>query len=398
MKKILSILLSVFTCFSVCAFSSCAQEPPKTNSIVFSDFEKFEPDFQLMRPMNRFGVISVNKESKYVKSGTTSAKLQPLGNYANGDLPFVYIPFTSKRFNYDYTNFAKIKSVTLWMYNAETTMQEVEFGYATKLVNIETVEKQSYAKYQLDTGWTKLVIYPDMEQLGLIGDAKSIPGVYLGFANANSREVEDAPVFYIDDLVINFYDEEVPTPNVVELDAGEIADFEKDWQRKMLSILSAKSICTPEVSIVKAERENVTATSGEKVLKVVMKPGDKDFGTYPRFIIPEKVMQSSGFKDIDPDDYAKYAFKFDVYAKESRVIYCTFTTSGGWSQKVFSYVPTVGEWTTFTLSFADVMLNATHISNPGILSISWPEHVTGGDITMYFDNFRFEKIAEEAEE
>ena len=394
MRKIFSIFLSILACFSAFSFASCDWGKTEETSVVFSDFERFEPDFQLIRPMNYFGVISVNKEEKYVKSGATSAKLQPLGNYANGDLPFVYIPFTSKRFNYDYTNFAKIKSVTLWIYNAETEMKEVEFGYVMKVINIDAVEKQSYAKYQIEPGWTKLVIYPDMEHLSLIGNPKNIPGVYLGFDNANSREVEDAPVFYIDDIVINLYEKEVETKDVVQLESGEIADFEKDWQRKMLSIFSTKSICTPAVSIVKATDENLTAPSGEKILKVVMKPGDKDFGTYPRFIIPEKVMQSSGFKDIEPDDYAKYAFKFDVYAKTERVVYATFTTSGGWSQKVVAYEPTAGEWTTFSLSFTDVLLNSTHISNPGIFSVSWPEHVTGGDIIMYFDNFRFEKIAE----
>lgn len=394
MKKIFSIFLSVLAFCSAFGFGSCESNKTQETSVVFSDFEKFEPDFQLIRPMNYFGVVSVNKEAEYIKSGETSAKLQPLGNYANGDLPFVYIPFMSKRFQYDYTNFAKIKSVTLWIYNAETSMQEVEFGYVMKVINIDAVEKQSFAKYQIEPGWTKLVIYPDMEQLSLIGNPKNIPGIYLGFDNANSRAVEHAPTFYMDDIVINLLEKEAATKDVVQLEAGEIADFEKDWQRKMLSILSPKSICTPAVSIVKAKDENLTAPSGEKILKVVMKPGDKEFGTYPRFIIPEKVMQSSGFKDIDPDDYAKYAFKFDVYAKTERVLYATFTTSGGWSQKVFAYEPTAEVWTTFSLSFTDVLLNSTHISNPGIFSVSWPEHVTGGDIVMYFDNFRFEKIAE----
>ena len=393
MKRILSLLLSVLAFCSVFTLYGCTEKPAPETTVVFSDFEKFEPDFQLIRPMNRFGNISVNQDETFVKNGKTSAKLQPLGNYSNGDLPFIYIPFMSKRFAYDYTNFAKIKSVTLWIYNAQDQMKEVEFGYVMKVINIETVEKLSYAKYQIENGWTKLVIYPDMEQLSLIGNPKSVAGIYLGFDNANSRDIEDAPVFYIDDIVIKLYGSEVATKDVVQLEQGEIADFEQEWQRKMISVFSPKSICTPAVSIINATDENLTATSGEKLLKVVMKAGDKAGGTYPRFIIPEKVMQSSGVKDIDQKEYANYEFKFDVYAKTEKVIYFTFTTSGGWSQKVIAFVPKANEWNTFSLSFTDVNISAAHVSNPGILSISWPEHVVGGDITMYFDNFRFEKIA-----
>jgi hypothetical protein len=34
-----------------------------------------------------------------------------------------------------------------------------------------------------------------------------------------------------------------------------------------------------------------------------------------------------------------------------------------------------------------------HVSDPGYIRIAWAEYVTGGEMTFYFDNFRYEKIA-----
>ena len=79
----LATLLGVFGCFG---FVSCEkEEEPVGDTLVgkvcLNDFETYKPDFQLIRVLNGFGSIDVNKDPKFVKSGEGSAKVRPLGSY-----------------------------------------------------------------------------------------------------------------------------------------------------------------------------------------------------------------------------------------------------------------------------------------------------------------------------
>ena len=83
MKKLFVSLLASIMAFSALAFTGCQKEEEETGTptqVVLADFEKFEPDFQLMRISKHFGAVTVNTDATYVKSGTTSAKVQPLGH------------------------------------------------------------------------------------------------------------------------------------------------------------------------------------------------------------------------------------------------------------------------------------------------------------------------------
>ena len=71
MKKILSLILSV--AFVLSAFVGCApteQAPTVSNKISLCNFEQFEPDFQLIRVVDGFGSVSVNKDEQFVKEGS----------------------------------------------------------------------------------------------------------------------------------------------------------------------------------------------------------------------------------------------------------------------------------------------------------------------------------------
>ena len=94
-KKVLSSVLACVTLLSSFAFASCDKskdQKPEVEQIVLADFEKFEPDFQLIRLSKHFGAVNVNTDSTYVKSGTTSAKVQPLGHVPSKSQPMMFFP------------------------------------------------------------------------------------------------------------------------------------------------------------------------------------------------------------------------------------------------------------------------------------------------------------------
>ena len=139
MKKLLSLILALVisaTTFSLVGCAPSQQTPTDSKKIVLADFEQYKPDFQLMRIMNNFGAVNVNKDAQYVKSGTTSAKLQPLGGYAQSSQPFVYFPLESELFDYDYQDFTKYESVSMWVYNAESEIENMEVGLVAAISDI----------------------------------------------------------------------------------------------------------------------------------------------------------------------------------------------------------------------------------------------------------------------
>jgi hypothetical protein len=395
MRKLLSLILALVTLFTAFAFTGCTpaeQNPTDSKKIDLADFEQYKPDFQLRRLMNNFGAVNVNKDEKYVKSGKVSAKLQPLGGYAQAKTPFLYFPLESERFEYNYTDMTKYESVSMWVYNAETATKNMEIGLVTSITDINTVEKIAGMVCSLVPGWNKVVYYPDLDIINLSYDVTAIPGVYIGFDNANSRDLEDAPVFYVDDVVITKTDVVKEFRDIIELDPGEIANFEKDYQKNILSLIVANAKCVPDMSIVTSAEAGVTATSGNKMLKVVTKPGDTPELTWPMFVIPEKVVRKSGYMNIPREDWSKYQICFDVYAETAaKTFYPEFFGSGGAGWKAYNVRAVKGQWSTFRLSLSDMV--EAHVSDPGYIRIAWAEYVTGGEMTFYFDNFRYEKIA-----
>ena len=393
MKKLLSLILALVTCFTAFAFTGCApteQNPTDDKRIVLADFEQFEPDFQLMRLMNRFGAVSVNEDAQYVKSGKYSAKLQPLGAYAQSAKPFAYIPLESDRFGYNYTDFTKFGSVAMWVYNAQNSNEVMEVGLVASISDINTVEKITGTVVSLTPGWNRVVYYPDLNILNLAYDVTSVPGLYFGFEHTHSRYLEDAPVYYLDDVVLNKTDKVYEVQDIIQLDPGEIVDFEKDYQKNIISLLVANAKCIPDISIVTSAEAGVTATSGNRMLKVVTKPGDANEATWPTFFIPEKIVRKSGYKDIPKEEWSKYSICFDVYAVTgNKTFFPEFYSSGGNGWKAYNVHAEVGKWTTFRIPFTGMVEN--HVTDPGYIRIAWAEYTTGGDMTFYFDNFRFEK-------
>ena len=395
MKKILSLILALVTACTAFAFVGCAptDQAPTSNEIVIADFEKFEPDFQLINLMNRFGAIRVNEDTQYVKSGKYSAKLQPTGSYSQFAKPFMYFPLTSERFNYNYSDMTTYDYVSMWVYNAQDTNKNMEIGVIGQINSVDSVEKATDTVVDLKPGWNRVIYFPNYDMIGLAGDPNNIPGLFLGFDHTHTRDIEEAPVFYLDDVIIKKAATPHEVKDVIQLDPGEIIDFEKDYQRYVITLDVANEKCIPEYGIVTSEEVGIQATSGNSMLKLVTKPGDVFHATWPMFVIPQKVVRESGYMNIPQEDWSKYQICFDVYAETASLdFYPEFFRAGGNNRQAYKIIAEKGKWITFRLNLADMV--TSHVVDPGFIRMAWGEYVTGGEMTFYFDNFRYERIAD----
>lgn len=204
------LLLSLISTLSLIGCSNKKEENPseqesnkvKDNVVEFYNFEQYAPDFELIRLGNYFGKVSVNTDTNFVKGGLQSAKLQPLGSYANDTKPFLYFELASERFNYDYTDLNYLYSFTFWIYNTSTETKEMDVGVATSNENIQNVPLSGGMTYYLKNGWNKITYFPDIEEIYLPKGGTKVSGIYFEFENVKSRDIEDAPVYYVDDITL----------------------------------------------------------------------------------------------------------------------------------------------------------------------------------------------------
>ena len=398
MKKVLSLLTAVPLMLSAFAFVGCKEKTEESGNkqVVLCDFERFEPDFQLMRLMNSFGAVNVNKDAQYVKSGETSAKLQPIGNYSTQTDPYAYIKTQSDRFKYDYTDFTWVNSVSMWIYNTQETKQKMEVGLISIINNFNSVGKTACSTYELETGWNKVVVYPDYDKLSFTMDVTSVKGVYIGFKNAGVRDPEEGPVYYLDDVTLNMANEQIQIDTDYELDEGEVANFEYEYQAGMVSYTTPVDRIAPDVFVVDASSEGIGASDGAKILKVVAKKGKG----WPSVVIPQKIMEASGFAKIPENERANYVFRCDVYMASKLQLYTTIYSSTGTceAKQIPNTATTTGKWMTMSIGFNNVIStnekhNARIFEKPGKWSVSWGGFDDEEEKVFYLDNFRYEKIA-----
>ena len=377
--------------------STVAESAPE--QIVLADFEKFEPDFQLIRLSKFFGAVNVNTNPKYVKSGKTSAKVQPLGHVPSKSEPMMFFPLSSTTYEYDYKDFAYFDNVNMWVYNAESETIEVEIGFVEKMVDIKDYVTIPGEVNRLKPGWNKIVYYPDLNSLNLVCDVTNFLGVYLRFKNTLSYELEDAPVLYIDDVCLKKLPERQVINEVIQLDKGEILNFDKDWQRSILTVNAPTVETTPEISIVRASEENIPLMNDGRtedyMLKLVTKPSAREGDFWLTFEIPGKVIQKSGATGIPKTERSKYYLCYDVYAvqndKNFVPRYGVSMWMTWWNAKE-PHIAKAGTWTTFRQNLTLVSTDA--YNNWAGYAISWKEYMEGGDMTFYFDNFRLEYVGD----
>lgn len=394
-RKIFFSFISVLLLFAVMSFTAACnrKKDPKEretdkNAVIIADFDTWESGFQLMRFVNQFGNAEMNRDPDFVRDGVGSAKLQPLGSYAAGSLPLMFLPFKSDLFGFDYTDLSKGEKITVDFYNAGSETVNVTMGLVGSVIGTD-IERASVYTRKLKSGWNEIQYYFDLNIVNIAYDVENIRGVYFQFENAGSRDIKDAPVIYMDNVVLYMSDEKVPLTNLIELDDNEICNFEKLYQRYIVTSEAKNAKCMAETEIV-GTYNGVSPSNGTKMLRILTKAGDQVQGSWPKITIPEKIMQHSDMSKITKPEYSKTYFAFDIYnnSKKPMTFFPEFYASGGKGWKAFNCVSMPKQWVTVRYCFSDI--NEKNLADPGYFKIAWGEYTAAfaDEAEFFLDNIR----------
>lgn len=410
MKKITSLILAALlgaTCF---LFVACQkkQTPPSVipQENILYDFEDYDRNFSLMRVMTYFGAVKVNTDTQYVRSGKVSALLQPLGYHSTmiGNVftptlapeSCLYIPFQSVKYDFDYTDAAHLNQVRMAVYNAEATDKNMYVGLVFER-NVQEVCEPT--KFTLRPGWNDVLYVVEHDRLVINYDLGMCYGLALSFDRVGSRYLKDAPKIYLDDIRIDTTEAAVTPNDLVELDAGELCDFEKGYQRYAFTSGVYDKARRPDLEIVTATSAGIAAPSGHRILKTTIKPVDAIDGT-----IYDYVYLRQGI--IDKANIGSYAQSakvcFDVYNADDDILDLSITFVS--TRNANSYVVTghinaaPKQWMTYSIAIEEINRKfdeAFNVANlystqPGPIRIAYPEFTGTANKTVYFDNFRIE--------
>lgn len=470
-KKIISLALSaLFVLGAVSCKKEETQAPESENVTALSkvendyrvelcNFEQWKPDFSLIRVLEYFGQVSRNKDTNYVKSGKYSAKLQPLGGYYTYKKPVMYYPLASTHYEFNYEDFSYVDYVEFWMYNDEDTVQSMNVGLVSKITNKFNIEKYPAETFYLQPKqWNLITYYIDFSAMAITQKLSAnalmqVKGVYFEFNSTSSKDVADAPVFYMDDL--NLYYKEEPNNTQVDVnqlirfnhkegtDVYELCDFEHVYQKHIFTTKVNDPKSDPTISIVSAASQGLDgfkATSGKNVLRIEMKGADKYKGSTSEYTLSSEIVRAfydqfvydydTGTDIIPVEEWGDYYLAYDVYATKDfeedyyfgQFIYDGDNTSYCRSNPSSVYVKN-GEWVTKRVSLAEIADytksrrptegtsayagvkkayeayqahyeanggRGRRISDAGQITFYWPEFV-GENRVMYLDNIRVYK-------
>ena len=405
MKRICMLILALSLAFATAATAiGCNKQETavSVNEATLYDFEDYDRNFALMRVMAYFGAVNVNRDEKYVKNGKMSALLQPLGYHStmvgNVFTPTLkpecclYIPFSSNKYDFDYTDATVLQDVRLAMYNDEETALSVYVSLIFER-NAQTVSEP--VACTLKPGWNEVIYRLDHDVLAINHDLSACYGLALGFDRVGSRDLADAPNVYLDDVRLRLTDPVTPK-NLVTLEENEICDFEKAYQKYTVTSFSFDKAMRPDLEIVTAADYGLTAPSGRKVLRAVLKPVDAIDGTiYDQIYLTQSLIDAVGFSALGDDAYFCFDFYNDTELTMDLSVTFLDTKNSGYKVARHLYA-NAKQWTPYRIRLADVDAlwgnaeDRTYRDNPGPIRIEWSEF-TDGERVVYMDNFRIER-------
>ena len=416
-KSVIAILIIAMLAVSMslvaCNRKKGGGETPQEDPLVWTiaDFETAK-DFDTMRIDQYFGAVYVNTDARFVKSGSRSARLRPLGGARTGTMPIVFFPLKSELYDYDKTDVSAVKEITYEIYNNGQEPVNVAVGFiitASPSRHTKTpIEYQAVAPGQ----WTTVTYKVDTSVLSLDNEVMNFFGVYIAFENARSRDEADAPDIYVDDIIMYSYETAPEIRNLIELEENEYLDFESDWQKYVIGTRSTDS--APISSIVKASdckigpepasgqndtRQALTAPHGENVLRVIAPVGENKASYYPGVRFSKRILKESLFGQLTENDYGNVTFSCWIFNNSpyTQRFGIKFANEAGKEVYEQNIYPEPYEWTEYRITLMDLYekLYAKYggnslFENPGAIEIIWDEFNEGGDREYFVDYMHFE--------
>lgn len=385
MKKIIRIVLVfIFAIGSFAVILSCgntdAQEP-HGGDIMLVDFENYAPDFSLCRISSDFGKVSVNTDKTFVKSGSRSARIDPVGN------GWMYFPTYSERYDFDYTDFTYVRCVRLEMYNPQENDKTVRVGLIAKINSIDLFDRACEATFTLESGWNTIEYYVAPDIVCMTADITDIQGISLSFEQCNAWDIDDTtPRYYVDDVKLVKSTVAHATESNIEFAPNEIIDFEKFYHNNF--IINDFGI---EMDIVKTADYGIATATGSRALRVVIPKGNSGrWNYYVKIMAP--FLQASALGKLSDEQFENGYFTWDSYNGADSEYNCAglfFVGSGTTSYAVGSY-PKPSEWVTHKVKLTDIEANIPGWrGNVGMFVFSIKDSFST-DRELFLDNFRIE--------
>ena len=386
-KNIFAAILICVSLVSVCAcggFSNTSEEQSVTensNEVLFADFEKWAPDFQLCRISNYFGKVSMNTDDKYVHEGKRSARIDPVGN------GWMYFSTESETFGFDYTDFTHVDFIRMEMYNPQQTESSVEVGLVSDPYALDQFTRAGGKKITLKPGWNTINYYIEPMLVNVVASLSDIRGIYLIFDPLFQYEITDeTPKYYLDAIRINYKEEAHTTESSFEFGENEIMDFEKFYQSNFY--INEQGI---DMKIVKPSDYGVNATSGSKALRMVIPGSGSNLWKY-HFEIMGPYIRKSALGSLTAAQFEKAYFCWDIYNGSDSVynLVAVFENATAKNEYKLATFPASGEWTTFRVKLTDIEAAVPGWKdNVGSFVLSALENQTV-DRELILDNVRLE--------
>lgn len=371
MKKIGTFCLIANMLFSMCFVTSCdnknsEEENGVSNTsydVVLNDFENFDEDFLTLRVLNNIGKMDINYQSDYVKFGNSSIKIEPLGGLYGTQRPTFVVPTYSSRFAYDYKDFSDVERISVWVYNAETNMQQMgvslQTGAFKKTSETYNIDRTSATYYNLQSGWNYLEWNLDVAYLRgyKLFNIQEILGIVFDFDYVNPYNGQ-SPVLYMDDLRLHYDTDRQENEIVLKADSEkgiwEILDFEDERQNLLLGCerSGVRESLKSTNKIINAGYYNTEAPNGNNVLELTMRAGINNSAATTTAISGKVIKQAvKGIGEDIRNNPQNYAFCLDIYYASREVmpiilkVGCSALKDGQSTYQ--SLIASVGEWTTF---------------------------------------------------
>lgn len=394
-KQVLCGLLCVFLiagCMTGCDKKEDPEELPEVpEEVVLADFEEWYPDFANISIYNDFGRVSVNTTDIYVSQGERSARLDPLGGkYASSSAPMVVLGTSSEKTGKDCSDFSYADYISFDMYNPQEETV-IYAGLISEIINVTSVQRTNEQKITLKHGWNRCSLVVEASLVDMMNDLENVQGMYLRFEPAYAADVieegeEKTPRYYLDNVKIINKQVKSQTGYKIDLQNGEIADFEKLYQQYMFT-----NDNPGEIEVVKAKDYNLTAPSGENVLRVTFEGMGEDSSVWKWMVISDTLLKASDIYEMDAETARNAYICFDVYNNNETTNSLAFvfrTTDSKLTDTMINNEP--GKWTTYEYCVGDLLsYQANYLSTMGVFQISYKTNFEGY-CEYFFDNFRIE--------
>ncbi len=386
MKKIIAIFLGLIIVFAVMGCNKKAEsvsegessstETVKNPIVTLNSFDNQEAMNRLML-RGVLGKVELNtSEKEYIKGGDGSAKVTVIGNPYKMAQPCLYQ--ASRFFNTgeDYSDFSKVSTLSLWVYNAQTEKRKIGLQFVYNEFSIDLAEWVEIGA----NAWTKVQINVEREYLTIVDGKATVEGINVLFNRLESDEV-----YYLDEFCL--YRTEVPfTPIVKTLAEDEICSFDKYWQVKKIGLGCWGALqLSPSVVWV----NDVTSTGKGSAIKVeTVNTGNGD--QWPYVALNDTVFSIMNLSEYENGDY----LCFDVYAPEmngmDRLWVEAYSSTG---LKFFTSDPITlknGQWMTVKISVEK--LNARgYFEDLTELRVLHKGYKSDSPKIFYLDEFRMER-------